>query len=960
MSIRLLLLFVWLLSAVCNAETYLPRKAWETSRVKGSPTPALPYKIEVAFPELKFRSPTSVTEVPGSRLMVTELGGKIFSFSKDRSTTERTLVADLASISGGHVALHHATPHPNFTVNRLVFVCLFHSDGKSRLSRFSVSNGDDFKILPRTEQVLLQWRAGGHGGGCLEFGTDGYLYVSTGDGSGPVPPDGLTTGQDVSDLLGAVLRIDVDQSDGESHYAVPADNPFVNAEGVRPEIWSFGLRNPWKFGIDPQKGNVFVADNGWETWELIHKLHSGSNCGWPIMEGRAPLRTDVPRGPTPITPPVKDHPHTEANSVVGGPIYRGLAFPDLDGTFVYGDYITGTIWGLDTDAGHAHRTLVDTDLHIVAFEEGSKGEIFFLDYDQTGMLYQLKRSEQQDTSAAFPRKLSETGIFRTVESLEPADGVVPYSVAAQPWSDGATARRWVAIPGDDRITLTDSETENSDFPDGTVLVKHLTLPRPGHSAGDRKLETQLLHFESGRWNPYAYLWNENGTDATLVDANGADVVVPETDDSDSWRTWHVGSVNECRLCHSAGAGFVVGFTAHQLRKAVGHAADPTDQVAALVSQHVLAASGSLGATDTPLVDPHDAAHSLSKRARSYLHANCGVCHHRRGPATISFFARADYPFDQLRITKRPGIGKFGLESPQLIKPGDPFRSVILYRMSKLGYGRMPYIGSRVVDSRGAALIADWVKSMPAPAGSPAPYAAEGSRAADAISKLAQNLAGASQSDVHIESLLESTEGALALATAIHRGDVAPSLTGSITAASKSKHSDVRGIFDHFVPESKRRRTLGPNPNAEQILLLAGDSIRGEQVFRSENSRCSTCHDVSNASESIGPTLREMRRMIKRPELLLHIVQPSQRVDEKYATWTVVTTDGRSESGLMVSNENGTVRLRKADRSILTIKRTEIESMEKSPQSLMPNGLLSDMTAQQAADLLAFLIDKTRS
>ena len=103
----------------------------------------------------------------------------------------------------------------------------------------------------------------------------------------------------------------------------------------------------------------------------------------------------------------------------------------------------------------------------------------------------------------------------------------------------------------------------------------------------------------------------------------------------------------------------------------------------------------------------------------------------------------------------------------------------------------------------------------------------------------------------------------------------------------------------------------------------------------------------------------MRRMIKRPELLLHIVEPSQRVDDKYSTWTVVTKDGRSESGLLVSNEKETVQLRKADRTMVTMQRADLESMQKSPQSLMPNGLLSDMTAQEAADLLAFLIDKTR-
>ncbi|MFN9955798.1 MAG: PQQ-dependent sugar dehydrogenase, partial [bacterium] len=166
------------------------------------------------------------------------------------------------------------------------------------------------------------------------------LYVSTGDGSGPNPPDGLTTGQDVSDLLGAILRIDVHQQSSDRPYAIPSDKPFIKQPGSRPEIFAYGLRNPWKFGIDQQTGDVFVADNGWETWEMIHHVHAGSNCGWPIMEGRAELRTDVKLGPTPITPPAWDHPHTEANSVIGGPVYRGSELQALNGSFIYGDYIT--------------------------------------------------------------------------------------------------------------------------------------------------------------------------------------------------------------------------------------------------------------------------------------------------------------------------------------------------------------------------------------------------------------------------------------------------------------------------------------------------------------------------------------------------------------------------------------------------------------------------------------------
>ena len=288
-----------------------------------------------------------------------------------------------------------------------------------------MSDASPPEIIPGSEQVNITWPSGGHNAGCLEFGKDGYLYISTGDGSGPNPPDGLTTGQDVSDLLGAVLRIDVDQTDGDRAYAVPADNPFVDLDGARPEIWAYGLRNPWKIGVDSVTGDVFAADNGWETWEMVHRIVRGGNCGWPVMEARAILRSEVEVGPTPIIPPIKDHSHTEANSVIGGPVYRGRKLPDLIGSFIYGDYITGTIWAVraQDDDTYAHQTLVDTDKRISSFTEGSRGELYVLDYDYTGQIYELVPSGLEDTSTQFPRRLSETGLFASLEKLEPAPGV---------------------------------------------------------------------------------------------------------------------------------------------------------------------------------------------------------------------------------------------------------------------------------------------------------------------------------------------------------------------------------------------------------------------------------------------------------------------------------------------------------------------------------------------------------
>ena len=244
-----------------HAANHAPREPWTTSAVMGSPTPPSPYKIEPAFPHLSFSNPTSILEIPNSnRLLVSEMSGKIFSFLKDATVTKPTLVTDLSVVSGGRVSLYDVTLHPNFATNRFLFVCHGHSDGKVRVSRHKVHVSPELGLVPGSEKVLLKWPAGGHGGGCLEFGPDGFLYISTGDASGPAPPDKRTTGQDVSDLLGSVLRIDVNTSDGDRPYLIPESNPFIDRDGIRPEIWSYGLRNPWKFGIDRFSGDVFVAD----------------------------------------------------------------------------------------------------------------------------------------------------------------------------------------------------------------------------------------------------------------------------------------------------------------------------------------------------------------------------------------------------------------------------------------------------------------------------------------------------------------------------------------------------------------------------------------------------------------------------------------------------------------------------------------------------------------------------
>ncbi|MBN8626705.1 MAG: PQQ-dependent sugar dehydrogenase, partial [Planctomycetes bacterium] len=942
-------------SQLVTAEEPTKRPPWTTSRIKGSPEKPEPYRTTPAFPKLRFTLPTCVEEVPGTdRLLVTERDGKIFSFPQRADVTAADLALDLVELlpqdaKPRKVSLWDAEFPPQFAEQKYLFVCYVHpaDDAHTRVSRFRVTQSAPLQLDAASELVLITWPDGGHNGGCLEFGTDGMLYISTGDGSGPNPPDGLTVGQTVDDLLGAMLRIDVSNPTAEKPYGVPSDNPFVaGPAGASPEIWSYGYRNPWKFGVDPKTGDTFAADNGWESWEIVHKITRGANGGWPIMEGRAALRGEVKPGPTPIVPPVKDHPHTEANSVIGGPVYRGSQLKDLDGAFIYGDYITGTIWALHPErdgpqSNGAYRcdTLVDTDHRIVAFTQTTAGTLYVLDYDLTGQLYRLEPSGLEDTSATFPRKLSETGLFTSLQPLQTAPGVVPYEVVVPRWLDGAHAHRFVAIPGDGRVRLAEQLEDTADYPEGTVLVKHIEL----HAQADRpeqRVETQVLHFERGRWNPYSYLWDEDGKDARLVESMGSARTIrdfnPLEPDRLVDRTWHVNAVNECKLCHSAGPKFVLGFVRNQLDRSLndlefgGHG-----QLAHLADRGVIAATSPLADDDASrLADGRDPSQTLDHRARSYLHANCAHCHHPGGNAIASFHLRRELPFDKLNTNKGTGIGTFGLHDPKIIVPGKPYQSILLYRMSKLGYARMPYIGSRVVDGDGVSLVAEWIKSLDPAAASSAASSADEKRVA---------------------AQLENTGDALSLATSLHRGELPLDKFQAAVKAGVAARSDVRGLFETFIPEAERRKTLGPNIDPQAILSLRGDRDLGQLIFFSDGARCRNCHEIDDREKSFGPTLHEItKKHPKLGDLLTHALQPSLKIDDPFVAYTAATADGRTLTGLIVEQTPAEVVIRTPEKKVVRLKRSEVEELTKSDKSLMPERILSDLTAQEAADLLEFI------
>jgi glucose/arabinose dehydrogenase len=285
--------------------------------------------------------------------------------------------------------------HPDYANNGFFFVNYTDLQGDTAVSRFSVS-ADPARADPGSEAVLLRVEqpAGNHNGGHVAFGPDGYLYIGLGDGGGA--GDRYGNGQNGQTLLGAMLRLDIDQG---TPYAIPEDNPFVGNEQVRDEIWALGLRNPWRYSFDRLTGDLYIADVGQNTYEEVNLQRagdtSGQNYGWPIMEGLHCFPADRPCEREGLTLPVWEYDHTQGCSVTGGYVYRGEDLSVLRGIYLFGDYCSGTIWGLAParDGGDWRvARLTQTDLQLSTFGEDETGELYVLDMGRGELLKVTARS----------------------------------------------------------------------------------------------------------------------------------------------------------------------------------------------------------------------------------------------------------------------------------------------------------------------------------------------------------------------------------------------------------------------------------------------------------------------------------------------------------------------------------------------------------------------------------------
>ncbi len=385
----------------------------------------LPVETALAFPNLEWSGwkgesdrgavqalrPIVLTHAGdgSNRVFVATEQGVIHVFPDDQKATKTQVFLDIQnrvryddnSNEEGFLGLAF---HPRYKQNGEFYV--FYTPKKGAhphtnvLSRFRVRRDDPSKADPASEEVLLTvthnyWN---HDGGTVAFGPDGFLYLTLGDGGSANDPD--ENGQNLKTLLGKMLRLDVDRKDGDKPYAIPKDNPFVGRKDVRPEIWAYGLRNVWRFAFDRKTGACWAADVGQNLYEEINLLVAGGNYGWSVREALHPFGAKGVGVKKDLIDPIWEYHHDVGKSITGGGVYRGKLLPELDGAYLYGDYVSGLFWALKYDEAKrrvvANRPIKSKAIPVMSFGEDEKGEVYFMTYSTTGQgLYRFVRSGER-------------------------------------------------------------------------------------------------------------------------------------------------------------------------------------------------------------------------------------------------------------------------------------------------------------------------------------------------------------------------------------------------------------------------------------------------------------------------------------------------------------------------------------------------------------------------------------
>ena len=710
--------------ATCPACALLPTPFGTNCSIEGSPEPPAAMTTEPAFPNLKFAHPVYVTHSRDGtdRLFVVEKQGRIKVFANDPQASAAQVkvfldITDRVNSGPNEAGLLSVAFHPNYADNGQLFVnytATATTGGAAlvtRVSRFTVSADADLAdasselIVHQVDQPY-----GNHNGGQVEFGPDGYLYIGHGDGGAGGDPFGFS--QNLQSVLGKMLRIDVDNPAAGQEYGIPTDNPYfgANPDAVRPEIFAVGLRNPWRFSFDRLTGTLWAGDVGQDAWEYVHIVENGNNYGWNVVEGNHCFLPKNGCNMEGLELPEIEYGHELGESITGGYVYRGQAQPSLYGAYIYGDYVSGTIWAgrfeeqADGEEAVAVTKLTDSGLSVSSFGEDEAGELYVVHYPYfnptNGSLHRLVKAPGAPANLDFPVALSQTGCFVDLETMQPATGLFPYDVNAPLWHDGARTERYLLLPTGAHITA--APTGAWEFPDGAKLIKTFVFDTPG---AVYRVETRFVIRDGDTIRTYSYQWNPEQTDAFLL--SGASETSFELEGKSA--TWHFPSRSQCKTCHNPGAGLVLGFHTGQLNRAYDYDGVWANQLYALQQ---LGAAQQIPADPVAWPEPSDESAAVDRRARAALQTNCGTCHTGAGPATTPLDLRYETSLaDAAACQVTPEKGDLGVEGAVILAPGEPDKSTLWLRMQRLGDDRMPSLGSFVIDQATVNLVEGWISGL---------------------------------------------------------------------------------------------------------------------------------------------------------------------------------------------------------------------------------------------------------
>jgi uncharacterized repeat protein (TIGR03806 family) len=599
--------------------------------------------------------------------------------------------------------------HPNFPTDPRVYLYYTGSDTSlglvDRVAQFSSQDSGN-TLAPGTELDLFNVDdpENNHNGGNINFGPDGFLYIGIGDGGGAGDAHGsIGNGQLLTTLLGKMLRIDITNASSTQTYAIPPTNPYAanarcnaNGNGAAncPEIYAFGLRNPWRWSFDRGSGELWLNDVGQNSYEEVDKVTLGGNYGWRCFEGQHVYNSTCGSNPNPIAP-VAEYGRTQGFSTTGGFVYRGSAIPNLNGRYVFGDFGSGNLWHIarDTAPTMTMGAGLSTGLQIASFGQDTDGELYIVHLG--GTLHKIVAGT--GGGRTIPTQLSATGCVNAGNPSQPARGLIPYAPNSPFFSDGALKTRWLALPDTQRITV--GSDNDFDFPNGSVLMKNFSL-------GGQLVETRLfMRHNDGSWAGYTYEWNDQHTDATRVVGGKTRTI--------GGQTWEFPSEAQCLQCHTLAAGRTLGLEIGQLNGDFGYPTGRTaNQLTTLNAIDTLTPALTQTPAQLPLIPDPQGNAPLEQRARAYLHSNCGYCHRPGGNTPTTMDLRFTTVLSQTNACDiTPTLNDLGITNARLIAPGSAARSVVVARVNRTGSDSMPPLARHTIDTAGVQLLTDWINGL---------------------------------------------------------------------------------------------------------------------------------------------------------------------------------------------------------------------------------------------------------